>query len=263
MKPIVRRGLGLLLILCCVALWLLTSGMSARQLRTRTCQGKGTLDVSVCDSLDRHFVTPEDIELWLDNEYRAYAGLPLDSVDLDRIEHIICSHSAVRECEAWLTDDGILHIQLSQRQPVVRFDDGHNGYYADATGFIFPLQSKGSVDVPVVDGSLPLKVPRAFKGSPEDPAQKAWLERIIGLVKYMDGTPWEHNIRQISVDAKGDLVMLPAQGKERFLFGPPTRVEEKFALMDAYYQSVVPSHEEGWYRSVDLRYRGQLVCRRK
>ena len=262
MKPIVRRGLGLLLVIACVILWSFTLRMSRRELRTRTCQGKGTLEVIVTDSVERNFVGREDIEKWLDKEYRAYAGLPLDSVDLHRIEGIISGHSAVKECEAWLTDDGILHVQLSQRQPLVRFDDGSNAYYADAEGFIFPLQARGSVDVPVVDGKLPLRVPRGYKGAVEDPVQKAWMDRILNLVSQMKGTVWEKNIKKITASADGDLVLTPATGKERFLFGQPVDVEKKIGLIEKYYEAIVPSKDAGYYSTVDLRYAGQIVCRK-
>ena len=262
MKPIARRGLGLLVIVCCFLVWMLSSSLSERQRRAKTCQGKGTLVVQVTDSLERRFVTRADIESWLDKEYRAYAGLPLDSVDLDRIEKIICSHSAVRECESWLTDDGILHVSLSQRQPVVRFQDGQNGYYSDADGFLFPLQSRGSVQVPVIDGNLPLSVPRGFKGELTDPKEKTWLSQILHLVNYMDGTVWQENISQIHVNKDGNLVLIPREGKERFLFGMPSRVEEKFGLMAAYYESIAPSKEPGWYSLVDIRHRKPLVCRK-
>lgn len=236
--------------------------MSRRQLSARTCQGKGTLEVVVLDSAQRNFVGREDIETWLDKEYRAYAGLPLDSVDLYRIESIITCHSAVRDCEAWLTDNGILHVQISQREPLVRLEDGSNGYYADADGYIFPLQRRGDADVPVVDGKLPLKVARGYKGILEDPAQKAWLDKILNLVQQLKGTPWESRIRHIGASANGDLVLLPAEGSERFLFGQPVRIEEKIGLIDKYYNSVVPSKESGYYKTVDLRYRGQIVCRK-
>lgn len=262
MKPIYRRGLGLLLIVSCCLVWMLSTSMAKRQRRARTCQGKGTLEVIVTDSLERRFVTRADIESWLDKEYRAYAGLPLDSVDLDRIEKIICSHSAVRECNSWLTDDGILHVSLSQRQPVVRFQDGQNGYYSDASGFLFPLQSRGSVQVPVVDGALPLKVPRGFKGELTDTAEKDWLVRILHLVNHMEGTVWKENISQIHVNRDRDLVLIPREGREQFLFGSPTNVEEKFDLISTYYESVAPSKEPGWYGLVDVRHRKQLVCRK-
>ena len=52
MKPIARRGLGLLVIICCCLVWLLSSSLSERQRRAKTCQGKGTLDVLVTDSLE-------------------------------------------------------------------------------------------------------------------------------------------------------------------------------------------------------------------
>lgn len=262
MKPIVRRGLGLLTVLVFALLGLFSSRLGEKQRRGRTCQGKGNLEVIVRDSLERRFIARQDVEGWLENEYRAYAGLPLDSVDLHRIEGIIAAHSVVRDCQAWLTDDGTLHVALSQREPVVRFDDGQNGYYADAEGFLFPLQSRSEAEVPVVDGKIPLRVPRGFKGYPEDEAQQTWLLQLIGLVRYMKGTPWEERIASVHVDGHGDLVLLPRQGKEKFLFGAPVRVEEKFALLSAYYRSVVPEKGEGWYRSVDLRYAGQLVCKK-
>lgn len=260
MIPIVRRGLGVLTVLACAAVWMFTIRMGQRERRTRTCQSG--IQVTVLDSAERHFVAREDLEKWLDQDYHAYVGLPLDSVNLDRIEKLVMSRSAVRSCEAWLTDDGILHLDISQREPVVRFDDGHNGYYADATGYIFPLQSRGSVQVPVVDGKLPLKVERGFKGMPEDPAQLEWLQQVIGLVNYIKGSVWENNIKQITVDAKGDLVLTPWEGKERFIFGEPVRVKEKLLLMRSYYEAVAPSQDPGYYSTVDLRYRNQLVCRK-
>lgn len=261
MKPIVRRGLGLLLIMACAAVWAVSSGMSRRSLGERTCKGKETLEVIVKDSLERKFVTKEDVENWLDKEYRAYAGLRLDSVNLGKIESIVMGHSAVRSCEAWLTDDGTLHIELTQRQPAVKFDEGTNGFYCDTEGFIFPLQARGSVEVPVVDGKLPLHVARGFKGSPATEAERIWLDRILAMAAYMKGTPWEKNIQKISVREDGNLVITPVAGKERFIFGTPVRIEEKFALMDRYYTTVAPAKEPGHYASVDVRFKGQLVCR--
>ena len=262
MKPIFRQGLGLLLIGVCAAVWVLSTGMARRELRTRTCQGKGKLQVTVNDSLERRFVAKADVQEWLDKEYGAYAGLPLDSVDLTRIEKLVCSHSAVRDCEAWITDDGVLHVALSQREPVIRLENGQNACYADETGYLFPLQSRGSVSVPVVSGKLPFAVPRGFKGYLENEDDALWLKRVITLVDYMKGTVWEQNIRRIQVLSDGQLVLYPVQGREEFLFGPPVRIDEKFKLLTAYYRSIAPSKDPGYYGKVDLRYRKQVVCKK-
>jgi len=262
MKPIVRRGLGLLLLLAFVAIWIVSSGMAKKSLRVRTCTGKGKLEVIVKDSLERRFVEKEDIEKWLDDEYRAYAGLRLDSVDLCRIEKIVLGHSAVKSCEAWLTDDGALHVELSQREPVLRFNESSNGYYTDAEGYIFPLQSRFSVDVPIVEGKIPLNVPRGYKGLPQSDSEKAWMQQMLGLYNYMNGSIWKQNIRRITVKADGDLLLHPREGKETFLFGPPVRIEEKFSLIEKYYTAVKPAKEPDAYATVDLRYKGQLICRK-
>lgn len=262
MKPIVRRGLGLLLIIACAAVWIVSSGMSRKALSVRTCTGKETLDVCVKDSLERKFVAREDVEKWLDSEYGAYAGLRLDSVNLARIESLILRHSAVKTCEAWLTDDGTLHLELTQRQPAVRFDTGNNGYYADADGFIFPLQARGTVEVPVIDGKLPLKVPRGFKGELSDPEEKEWLRKILALAACIKGSSWEKDIAKITVEENGNLIMKPSEGKETFLFGSPDRIPEKLSLMGKYYSAIVPAKGAGYYSTVDVRYKGQLVCRK-
>ena len=60
MMPIVRRGLGVLTILACAAVWMLTTRMGQRERRTRTCQSG--IQVTVLDSAERHFVAKEDLE---------------------------------------------------------------------------------------------------------------------------------------------------------------------------------------------------------
>ena len=262
MKPIVRRGLGLLVIIVSATVWMLTASMARRDLRVRTCTGKETIDVIVKDSTERRFVEKEDIENWLEDEYRAYAGLRLDSVDLARIERIVLGHSAVKTCQAWLTDDGSLHVELTQREPVLRFNETSNGYYSDADGFIFPLQSRFSVDVPVVDGSIPMSISRGYKGRPGTAAEQKWLEQMLSLTGYMNRGVWKSNIRHITVEKSGDLILHPLEGKEKFVFGPPVRIPEKFGLMEKYYTTVAPTVAPGHYSVVDLRYRGQMICRK-
>lgn len=262
MKPVLRLGLDILIAAAFTAVWVVSAGMARNERRSRTCQGKGALEVTVLDSAQRRFVAKADVQEWLQKEYGAYAGLPLDSVDLHRIETIISSHSAVRNCEAWITDNGVLHVQLSQRQPVLRLENGQNACYADETGYMFPLQSRGSVDVPVVSGKLPVTLERGYKGFASKPEEALWLERMINLGEFMKGKVWEKDIEKMEVNADGDLVLYPVKGSEKFIFGAPVRIKEKFGLMTAYYRSVVPSLSEGQsYTRVDIRHRSQIVCK--
>jgi cell division protein FtsQ len=261
MKPVVRIILAASAVTACLVLWLVGDRVSAGSRREVTCRG---VEAVIADSLQRRFVSPEDIQEWM-ADYGTFLGQRLDSVDLRRVEEIIDGKSAVRKSQAWLTDDGILHVSVTQRQPVVRFQSANGGYYADADGFLFPLQSRHTVRVPVVDGFLPLHLEKGFKGEPHTDEEKQWVASMLGLIRYLDDRKqWNDLVGQITVQKDGNLVLIPREGPERFLFGTPTGIDAKFSRIRKYYEAVVPAREnEKPYRTVDVRYAGQIVCKEK
>lgn len=259
MKPLVRKLLGLAAV-AVMAAFFVTVLTATRAERSRlSCH---TLSVEIADSSRMSFVSEEDVRNYL-LEYGPCVGRRLDSIDLARIERTLEHKSAVLGSEAWITDDGTLHVRVSQRKPVIRFQKGAGGFYADDQGFLFPLSRYGT-KVPVVDGAIPLQVGDGFKGEPATEEEKAWLRDMIDLASYIGRNRiWSENIAQITVQPSGDLVLVPASGRERFLFGPPKQAEEKFARIRDYYEYIAPSKEEGYYRTVNVKFKGQIVCRQK
>lgn len=257
MKPLVRHILTAAGAAVCLFLYLAGDRMAADNRRTVTC---GDVDAIVADSLERGFVSEEDIRDWM-TDYGTWVGLPLDSVDLRRVEAIIDRKSAVRKSQAWLTDDGTLHISVTQREPVVRFQSPAGGFYADAEGFLFPLQSRHTALVPVVDGALPLHLEKGFKGAPRTEEEQEWIGRILDLVGFLaQHKEWNGLVGQITVRKDGNLILIPREGTERFLFGTPTGVKAKFGRIRKYYEAVAPMREEP-YHTVDVRFKGQIVCK--
>lgn len=225
-----------------------------------TCSG---LEVVIADSLRNRFVDREDILSYIGSEYGDLTGKAIDSIDLVRIEKAVDGRSAVKKSEAYLTRDGILHIRVTQREPVLRFQRKDGGFYADEEGCLFPLQPTYTAHVPVIDGALPIKADSGYKGKPGTEKETAWTMRMVGLVRYMrDSEIWDKDIVQITVLPDGDLIMVPRKGKERFIFGTPDRIEEKFRKMALYYTGIVPDKGEGYYSSVNLKYEGQIICRK-
>ena len=259
MKPVVRYLIAASAVAACVFLALVGDRIGAKNRHEVTCN---SIDALIADSLERKFVTEDDIRDWM-ADYGTYLGLRLDSVDLRRVEAVIDGKSAVRKSEAWLTDDGVLHISVTQREPVVRFQGASGGFYADADGFLFPLQLRHTARVPVVDGALPLNLGKDYKGLPETEKERQWVLSVLGLVRWLgERKEWNDLVGQISVRKDGNLVLVPREGSERFLFGPPTDIDAKFGRIRKYYESVAPSRETP-YRTVDVRYAGQIICRNK
>lgn len=233
------------------------AGKSSR--KDLKCTG---LKITVLDSLENDFVSAADIRRFLDREYKGYLGTRLDSMDLCKIESIIDGRSAVKKSEAYVTKDGILHINVTQRKPVVRFQKPEGGFYADIEGFVFPLQSSYASYVQIVDGEIPINMKSGHKGMIENPKEKVWFDKVMNVVRYIEANrSWKDRIVQIHVSKGGELTLIPREGKEQFIFGQPECIEEKFGKMAKYYTSIAPNAKDKNYKTVNLEYEGQIVCR--
>ena len=254
-RHIINGVSGALLAACLIVAYM--SGVSCRA--PLKCTG---LNVVIADSSVNRFVSKADVKKFLDKEYGEYIGMLLDSIDLAKVEKIIDGRSAVNKSEAYTTRDGMLNVKVTQRTPVVRFQKSDGGFDADAEGFLFPLQSSYASRVQVIDGDIPLKANSGYKGEITDEKERAWLGKVIDLVNYMENSrTWKDKIVQITVCDGGELIMVPREGTERFHFGQPDEIQEKFRKMEKYYTAVVPAKGEKEYSVVNLEYDGQIVCR--
>lgn len=251
-------GIGGALLAACMIVAVCAGSRLRNDLR---CTG---LEVSVLDSMSNSFVSKGDVRGYLDKEYGEYVGMAVDSIDLTKIENIVDGRSAVLKSQAYITRDGILHVEVTQRTPVVRFQKSNGGFYADAEGYIFPLQRTYASHVQIIDGYIPLAANSGYKGAIEDPKEKEWFESMMRVVNYMENSKvWKDKIVQISVNEKKDLILIPRDGNEQFHFGQPTDIADKFKKMEKYYTHIIPAKGSGHYKIVDLKYKGQIVCKEK
>ena len=258
MKKFVKYAVALAATALLAFLMILIWKGNSRDHSLRTCEG-----LSVEFGEEHNFVTRDDIKAYLDEEYGAYIGQRVDSVDLHKVEAILDRRSAVLKSEAWITPDNIMHVKISQREPVVRVQTATDGFYADEKGFLFPLQENFTSLVPIVDGNVPIQEKNGFKGQPDKPEERLWLSQVIEMVNYMEKSGiWADNISQITVDGKGDLVLIPREGSEKFIFGSPDQAQDKFRRIEEYYRSIAPLKEKGYYTSVNVKYARQVICRR-
>ena len=223
----------------------------------------GRVEVSFADSL--RFVSEQDVRDCLDSEYGPCVGERLDSVQLARIEDLLESHSAVTNCEAWTTGDGVLHLKLAQRLPALRFQDGDNGFYVDADGFIFPLHPSYDAPVPMVEGAVPVDIPSGFKGPAQDPRERAWIDGMLELQRLLSAGArgWQRRVTRIQVRRGGELVLSLEGHGERFIIGQPDDIADKLRRIDRYFGVIAPTKPEGYYKTVNVKYNQQIICRQK
>ena len=249
MKPILRHTIATVAVAAFCVVTMLIMRLSETQRRELTCVA---LDTQITDSLG--FVTVKDIESCLETHYGQYIGQRLDEIELSRIEKILVSRSAVSKCEAWTTDDGILHISIKQRIPALRFQNGDKGFYVDESGFIFPLDANYTAPVTVIKGNIPML---------SQDGDHSWLDKVMAMLRFIQKSrKWAGFWSSISVADNGDFILFPAEGKERFIFGKPDDFAQKFAKIERYYSTIKPNKEENYYKSVNVKFNGQIICRK-
>ncbi|MGN0189927.1 MAG: cell division protein FtsQ/DivIB [Candidatus Cryptobacteroides sp.] len=260
MKTVIRHILTCLFVVLTLSYLVVTLTASSSRRDSLICKG---VRVIVRDSGRIGFVTERQIKDYLEGGMPGYCGKLCREIDLNAVESLIDGKSAVLKSEAFFTRDGMLNVKIIQREPLVRFQNGSHGFYADKDGYIFPLQENYSARVPIVDGHIPVTEADGFKGRPRKESEAQWLDGMIGMLNFIrQSNVWSRNIVQISVAGNGDLILIPGQGREKFVFGKPENVEKKFKRIEEYYKAVRPSKEDGYYSIVNVKYDGQVICRR-
>ena len=153
-----------------VLLWVFVVGFamfySSRSRQLRATTQLQSVSVDIIDSLpDESLMSRKLVEQWVATSGIPTVGTPVAQVDLAGIEKAIRSNGFVDRASAYVTHDGVLHIKVSQRKPVLRLiTDGYDSYVTEE-GFVFTSPGRASVYVPVVSGSYAPPVDKKFVGN--------------------------------------------------------------------------------------------------
>lgn len=255
-----KKAVKYLLFALSLALFLCITALVFIQARERrhlmTCK---SVEISFKDTLN--FVSEDDVRTYLKRDCPVLIGQRVDSIRLYEIEKALDSRSAILSAQAW-TSDSVLHISIRQREPVARMETADHAFYIDDRGFIFPVQGDCGKTFPLVQGRLPLHEPVGYKGLSSTEEGQEWVEKMLTLIAYMKKSKWDGRIAKMTVLADGDIVMTPVEGRENYIFGRPENVQEKFARMNEYCKRIKPAVEDDYYASVNVKYKGQIICRK-
>lgn len=183
-------------------------------------------------------------------------GLPLEEVDLAKIEQIVRSHSFIRSADGYLNARSILQIEVKQREAVLRIIPVNNAsYYLDKNGHTMPLSTAFTPRVPVVFGAVP-DGDESNWSEVENERMNTVLNIRNVLAKDEFLSAW---LDQIIVHS-GDTYSLYSALTDQYLdLGKANRLSEKFENVQIFCEEVIP--ETGWkkYARIDARYHHQIV----
>ncbi|MEG1672928.1 MAG: hypothetical protein RRZ83_06110 [Alistipes sp.] len=315
---------------------------------------------------DGQLVSSSQVREWLNRSGIRTVGCAFNSVNLAGIEELIARNGFVNQVNAYLTYGGELHIDISQRRPVVRLISERMDFYLTDDGYAFPPPRASSLYIPIVTGNYHPPIPPTYTGSVRNYIEaakrtidrriaqidrekypfyqrertndeniralrrmrikKGWFEsdevyqrrveklrtekialrrryryeehqieagiaevdakqtierqkqkkleksyedfsKLITFVKSVEENDfWKAEIVQIiastSVSGALEVELIPRSGNHTVLFGRIENVEQKFDKLLRFYRSGL--NNLGWdrYRTIDVRYADQVVCKK-
>ena len=226
-----------------------------------SAQGRGQavcrkVEVILLDSLESAIVDRAEVIRQME---KAAIGQQTVTIDLDSIEKRLRARGEVMSAQVYTPDEQTLAVQLTQRKPVIRFEKGGRRWYADPEGYLFPVTN--SVDVPIVTGHIPFHIDSTFKGeAPEH--DREWVLGMVSLARYIDGRPFlRKEITQIDIADDGDIMLYTRTPGPAIIFGDYGDCENKFRKLEAWWRNIVPEAGNRKYRTINLKYNNQIICK--
>lgn len=229
---------------------------AARELSDIRCSD---INVIISNSHPQNFISKEEVA---DMVRGNVIGTRLGDINTFALEQKLCSSSAICKAEAYMQGPSTLVIEVTQRNPVVRFQTDAGGFYCDSSGYILPLLGKVILDLPVVSGNLPFKVPATASGYPGQ--GREWLRKMLCLTETIRNNPyWSREIEQIWVEGNSDVVLYTGSGNEKYILGSLDDIEGKLGKMAGYQRTIRPMarKENKIYNTVNLKYKDQIICK--
>ena len=220
--------------------------MTDRHEDTRLCRG---VDLHITDSL--HFdLMDEDMVLSLLQEHSIDpVGLPLDEIDLEKVEATLQLHPLVGKVQCYKTGGDMIRINISSKVPLVRVINSRGqDFYVDSKGEILSQHSL-AVQLPVATGYID----RRFAS-----------DELLSVVRAIDRSEfWKAQVEQINVTKDGQIELVPRVGDHLLILGTADDVEGKLERLMNFYEKGLDN--VGWnkYRSISVAYEGQVVCKKR
>jgi cell division protein FtsQ len=230
------------------------------------------LDVTVNQDNDLYFLDKIDITQLLKDRGDSIVNQPKHTINVADIERTLNSHAAISSSEVSMSIDGVVKVNVKQRNPIIRVinNDG-DSYYLDDEGRLMPLSDKYTMKVLVANGNISEPYSKRYMYSAEtighDSALAAIskLDELFAMARFINADPfWKAQIHQIYYNQENDMEIVPMIGDQKIIFGDTTAMEEKFNKLLTFYQQGL-STTGWWYRysTINLKFRNQIVCTKK
>jgi cell division protein FtsQ len=208
------------------------------------------IDLVIRDSVDAGFITKNEVISILTKEGVHPVGKKTEEIDLDVLEEILSKHPLIDQAECYKTPGGKVHVEVTQRVPVLRvFGKNGESYFVDNKGTIMPPEAKCIAHLPVVTGN----VEKSFV-----------LTELYEFALFLQKNKfWNAQIEQINVLRGKEVELVPRVGDHIVFLGKMDNYESKLNRLKEFYRKGL--NKVGWnkYERINVEFNNQIICTKK
>ena len=236
--------LKMLVVVGLVALLVVAVGTSRGKDREERCK---ELVCKIADEDERSYVSEQELFTLL-KQHNAYpVGEYLHRINLQHMENIIRQHPMVRTAECYTAEDGTARIRVTQRVPLLKVVTADEAYYIDTDRRKMPLRASIHDTVLIAMGKVGFEMASTVLA---DFAE--WMQ---------EDDYWSARIEAIDVRLPKQVCIKQNGKQEDLMIGALMGYEGKLEKAATFYRHTA-NIERPRYRTLDLRFRGQVVARR-
>lgn len=201
-------------------------------------------EVEILDA-NNPFITPETVNKLLIESFGGTSRVRKEDLDLNKIEQTINKNSMVDHSNVYVSVDGKLKTEVTQKTPIARVFNENTSFYIDNKGGRMPLSDNFSARVPLVYGEI----------------NNLHSKDFVALLKLIYEDDFlKKNIIGMEVLSDGSIVMKNRNYSYDIIFGRTIHMERKFNNYKAFFQKAVQDTLLESYKSINLKFTTQVVC---
>ncbi len=208
---------------------------------------------------NQFFIERAEIDEILKENNGLLVGRRISNINIQDLETRLKANPFIEYAKVYVDMDGVIHTDVKQRVPVLRIlNMAGQDFYIDQNGLKVPLSDHFTARVLVANG----QINEGFAGK-VDTLRTKLAKDLFATAKFISqDSLWNDQIVQVFVNTDKDMELVPRVGNQKIIIGDGSLLEEKFNNLLVFYKKAIPMVGWGAYNTVNLKFKGQIVCTR-
>lgn len=202
------------------------------------------IEIELIQPDNQLFLNKNDILELIEQQDDSILFRSVNAINTAMLEESLENQPFIADAEVFSTLDGLLSVQVEQKQAIARVIGNNKHYYLDAEGHPFPVTKMFSATVPV------------FTGMQDSTS----LHNAFYLLNTIKSSSYFSNwLAEIHTKSNKEIELIPLTGNHRILFGTTEDAQEKLRKLQGFYTTVVTEQNLNDWKTLNVAYNKLLV----